>query len=73
MKQGQNAGKLYLCPMHPEVRQPTSGKCPKCGMDLLPEGARFGMLRHMARSPLMIIIMVAVMVGLMAAIMMMMR
>lgn len=71
MNQGQNAGKLYLCPMHPEVRQPNPGKCPKCGMDLLPEGARFGMLRHMIKSPLMVIIMVAVLVAIMAAIMMM--
>jgi hypothetical protein len=57
--------------MHPEVRQPSSGKCPNCGMDLLPEGSRFGMLRHMVRSPLMVIIMVAVMVAIMATIMMM--
>ncbi len=26
----------YTCPMHPEVRSPTPGKCPKCGMDLEP-------------------------------------
>ena len=71
MNQGQNARKLYLCPMHPEVRQPNSGKCPKCGMDLLPEGTRFAMLRHMIKSPLMVIIMVAVMVAIMAAIMLM--
>jgi hypothetical protein len=57
--------------MHPDVRQPTSGKCPKCGMELLPEGTRFGMLRHMIKSPLMIIIMLAVMLAIMAAIMMM--
>jgi hypothetical protein len=57
--------------MHPEVRRPSSGKCPKCGMDLLPEGTRFGMLRHMIKSPLMITIMVTVMVAVMAAIMMM--
>jgi hypothetical protein len=73
MKQSQSAGKPYLCPMHPEVRQPEPGKCPKCGMELLPEGTKFGMLRHMTKSPLMVIIMVAVMVGIMAAIMMMMR
>ena len=24
----------YTCPMHPEVRQPNSGACPKCGMAL---------------------------------------
>ena len=70
MNQSQNVGKLYLCPMHPEVRQLNSGKCPKCGMDLLPEGTRFGMLRHMIKSPLMVIIMVTVMVAIMAAIMM---
>lgn len=57
--------------MHLEVRQPSSGRCPKCGMDLLPEGTRFGMLRHMIKSPLMVIIMVTVMVAIMAAIMMM--
>jgi hypothetical protein len=59
--------------MHPEVRQPDPGKCPKCGMALLPEGVRFGMLRHIVKSPLMVIIMVAVMVAIMAAIMVMMR
>ena len=38
--QSQNAGKVYLCPMHPEVRQPNPGKCPKCvGMYLVPEGS----------------------------------
>jgi Cu+-exporting ATPase len=26
----------YTCPMHPEVRQATRGKCPKCGMALEP-------------------------------------
>jgi hypothetical protein len=40
-------------------------------MELLPEGTRFGMLRHMIKSPLMIIIMLAVMLVIMAAIMMM--
>jgi hypothetical protein len=71
MNKAQDVGQVYLCPMHPEVRQPSPGKCPKCGMDLLPEGARFGMLRHMAKNPLMVIIMIAVMVAIMAAIMMM--
>jgi Cu(I)/Ag(I) efflux system membrane fusion protein len=27
---------VFTCPMHPEVRSPTPGKCPKCGMDLVP-------------------------------------
>ena len=28
---------IYVCPMHPEVRQPGPGNCPKCGMALEPE------------------------------------
>jgi len=28
------AVRLYTCPMHPEVRQPGPGACPKCGMAL---------------------------------------
>src|SRR5262249_42917215 len=27
---------LYTCPMHPEVRSAEPGKCPKCGMTLVP-------------------------------------
>jgi Cu+-exporting ATPase len=27
---------VYTCPMHPEVRQPASGACPRCGMALEP-------------------------------------
>ncbi len=30
-------GTLYTCPMHPEIRQPAPGTCPKCGMALEPE------------------------------------
>lgn len=26
----------WTCPMHPEVRSPTPGACPKCGMELVP-------------------------------------
>ena len=32
-----NASVMYTCPMHPEVRQPGPGNCPKCGMSLEPE------------------------------------
>ncbi|HEV8642051.1 MAG TPA: copper-translocating P-type ATPase [Methylomirabilota bacterium] len=32
-------GRIYTCPMHPEVRQPGPGSCPKCGMALEPLGA----------------------------------
>src|SRR5207244_7780640 len=28
--------KLYTCPMHPEVVRAEPGKCPKCGMTLVP-------------------------------------
>ena len=31
------AGPIYLCPMHPEVRQAGPGICPICGMALEPE------------------------------------
>ena len=26
---------VYACPMHPDVRQPSPGRCPKCGMALV--------------------------------------
>jgi len=31
------AGAIYTCPMHPQIRQPTPGNCPICGMALEPE------------------------------------
>lgn len=30
------ADQEHVCPMHPEVRQVGPGRCPKCGMDLVP-------------------------------------
>jgi Heavy metal binding domain len=27
----------YTCPMHPEVRTTAPGRCPKCGMTLVPQ------------------------------------
>ena len=30
------AGAVYTCPMHPEIRQDHPGNCPKCGMTLEP-------------------------------------
>jgi len=39
--QGGKAGKpgatVYTCPMHPEVTSDKPGKCPKCGMKLVPK------------------------------------
>ena len=63
----------YICPMHRDVRQAHPGKCPQCGMSLLRAGTRFAMLRHMMSNPTHMIIMAALMVGVMAAAMMMMR
>jgi len=65
MNPGHDAERVHVCPMHADVRQPGPGKCPSCGMALLPEGARFGMLRHIARSPLMLAIMAAIMAAVM--------
>ena len=28
---------VYTCPMHPEIVRNAPGKCPKCGMDLVPK------------------------------------
>lgn len=51
-------GEIYACPMHSEVQQDKPGKCPKCGMDLVPKsearkrehGAMSEMTRQMRRS-----------------------
>ena len=61
---------IYFCSMHADIRQNGPGKCVKCGMDLLPEGTRFGLMRHMFSSPLHVGIMAAVMLAIMAAAMM---
>ena len=73
MVQAARGEKSYFCPMHSTVHQAGPGKCPKCGMDLVPEGTRFGLLRHMIGSPLHLAIMAVVMAAIMAAAMMMMR
>lgn len=26
--------KVYICPMHPDIREDKPGSCPKCGMNL---------------------------------------
>ncbi|MDA8239331.1 MAG: heavy metal translocating P-type ATPase [Nitrospiraceae bacterium] len=35
-KRAPKSEDIYTCPMHPEVRQPDPGSCPKCGMALEP-------------------------------------
>ncbi|RME27215.1 MAG: efflux RND transporter periplasmic adaptor subunit [Deltaproteobacteria bacterium] len=32
----KEAPPVYTCPMHPEVRSDEPGRCPQCGMDLVP-------------------------------------
>jgi hypothetical protein len=61
----------YICPMNSDVRQSASGKCPRCGMALVPENTRFALLRHMFGSPLHIVIMAAVIVAIMGLVLMM--
>ncbi len=39
-------GLVYLCPMHPQVRQNVPGSCPICGMDLEPQGTATGPARE---------------------------
>ena len=68
-----SAAPLYTCPMHPEVKASEASKCPRCGMKLVPQGAKHPFLRHMLSSPLHVGTMIAAMVILMAAAMMMMR
>ena len=63
----------YLCPMHTKVRQSSAGKCPECGMALLPQGTRFALLRHMTSSPLHLAVMPPAMLAVMASAMMLMR
>jgi hypothetical protein len=36
-KAGKQAVVLYTCPMHPEVISDKPGRCPKCGMKLVPK------------------------------------
>lgn len=36
---GRTPASVYACPMHPEVTGKAGDECPKCGMDLVPQGA----------------------------------
>jgi len=35
--ESSDSAAVYTCPMHPEVTSPVPGKCPKCGMKLVPK------------------------------------
>ena len=41
----------WTCAMHPQIRQPKPGKCPICGMDLIPVTKTPGGMRTLAISP----------------------
>jgi hypothetical protein len=36
-KDGKQPATVYTCPMHPEVVSDKPGRCPKCGMKLVPK------------------------------------
>ncbi len=39
---GQADGTIYTCAMHPNIRQPSPGRCPICGMELVPAASAGG-------------------------------
>lgn len=69
----QAGGQVYICPMHKNVRQSDPGKCPECGMALVPEGTSFALLRHMVSSPSHLAVMGVVMAALMVTALLLMR
>ena len=73
MDQKTGVTTIHVCPMHSGIRQVGPGKCPKCGMDLVPEGTRFAMMRHMLSNPVHLVGMLVAMAMLMIAAMMLMR
>lgn len=42
------AGAVYTCPMHPQIRQPAPGRCPICGMALVPASSGAADLNELA-------------------------
>lgn len=42
------AGTIYTCPMHPQIRQPSPGRCPICGMELVPASSGAANLDELA-------------------------
>ncbi|QDU51740.1 efflux RND transporter periplasmic adaptor subunit [Gimesia panareensis] len=39
---------IYTCPMHPQIRQPKPGRCPICGMKLVPAAKTGASLNEMS-------------------------
>jgi multidrug efflux pump subunit AcrA (membrane-fusion protein) len=47
----ESAPTMWTCSMHPQIRQPKPGKCPLCGMDLIPVTKTSGGLRTLTVTP----------------------
>ncbi|RMF41396.1 MAG: efflux RND transporter periplasmic adaptor subunit, partial [Planctomycetota bacterium] len=45
------APQMWTCSMHPQIRSPSPGKCPICGMDLIPVTPPSGGLRTLTIEP----------------------
>lgn len=43
-----NTEQIYTCPMHPQIRQPHPGRCPICGMALVPAAGGGGDLDELS-------------------------
>lgn len=61
---------VYVCPLHKDIRLSDGGKCPKCGMTLVLEEARFPLLQHIADNPVMLALVVTIVFAGMDAAMM---
>lgn len=51
---GYRGGSAWTCSMHPQIKQPESGKCSICGMDLVPAQASFSSLSLFTEADLMV-------------------
>lgn len=40
MEHNHNSAKRYTCPMHPNIQRDQPGRCPECGMNLVPVKAK---------------------------------
>ncbi len=49
---GQKRVEVWTCSMHPQIRLPNPGKCPICGMDLIPVAADEGGAAAGTKEPL---------------------
>src|SRR5258708_7033770 len=46
----------YTCPMHPDIVRDAPGRCPKCGMELVPQGTTIIRTDEKSYLPLIVII-----------------